>query len=76
MPHVVIKMLRGRSEETKKQLAQAITHSLMSIAGVGEDSVSVATEDVEAADWTEQVYKPDIAAKRDTLYKQPGYKPT
>jgi 4-oxalocrotonate tautomerase len=76
MPHVVIKMLRGRSEETKKQLAQAITHNVMSIAGVGEDSVSVAIEDVEAADWTEQVYKPDIAGKGDTLYKQPGYKPT
>lgn len=24
--------------------------------------------------WTEKVYKPDILAKLNTLYKQPGYK--
>jgi hypothetical protein len=26
-------------------------------------------------DWTEKVYKPDILAKHDTLYKERGYKP-
>jgi 4-oxalocrotonate tautomerase len=41
----------------------------------GEESVSVAMEEVKAADWTEKVYKPDILAKRDTLYKDPGYEP-
>ena len=35
----------------------------------GEESVSVAMEGVKAADWTEKVYKPDILAKPDTLYK-------
>jgi hypothetical protein len=30
-------------------------------------------EEVNAADWTEKVYKPEILAKRDTLYKEPGY---
>ena len=26
-------------------------------------------------DWTEKVYKPEIVAKPDTLYKKPGYEP-
>ena len=32
-------------------------------------------EEVKAKDWTEQVYKPDILAKRDTIYKEPEYAP-
>lgn len=32
-------------------------------------------EEVSAADWTEKVYKPDIAAKSNHLYKKPGYYP-
>jgi 4-oxalocrotonate tautomerase len=39
----------------------------------GEESVSVAIEEVKAADWTEKLYKPDILGRRDTLYKEPGY---
>jgi 4-oxalocrotonate tautomerase len=32
-------------------------------------------QEVKAVDWTEKVYKPEILAKRDTLYKEPGYEP-
>jgi hypothetical protein len=28
-----------------------------------------------AEDWTEQVYKPDIVSKAETIYKKPGYNP-
>jgi 4-oxalocrotonate tautomerase len=35
----------------------------------------VSIEDVEPADWTEKVYKPDIMQKPATLYKKPGYDP-
>ena len=41
--------------------------------GYGEESVSVAMEEVEVRDWAEKVYKPDIASKPDRLYKKPGY---
>ena len=40
---------------------------------MAKSSVSVAMEEVKAADWTEKVYKPENLAKRDTLYKEPGY---
>jgi 4-oxalocrotonate tautomerase len=72
---VEIKMLQGRSEEQKQHLAEAITKDVMTHANVGEESVSVSIEDVDPGEWTEKVFKPDIASKRDTLYKKPGYTP-
>jgi 4-oxalocrotonate tautomerase len=31
-------------------------------------------EEVSADDWAEKVYRPDIVARRDALYKKPGYR--
>jgi len=75
MPHVVVKLYSGKSERQKQALAQAVTQAVMSALNYGEESVSVGIEDVEPKDWTEQVYKPDIIGKPDTIYKQPGYDP-
>ncbi len=75
MPHIIVKMLPGRSEAQKQALSDAITKSVMEIAVCPEAAVSVAIEDVQDAAWTEQVYKPDIAAHWDTLYRKPGYSP-
>jgi 4-oxalocrotonate tautomerase len=35
----------------------------------------VSIEDIEPNDWAEQVYRPDIIGRPDTLYKKPGYDP-
>jgi len=75
MPHVIVKMYPGRSEQQKRQLAEAIVKDVVAIAGGSADSVSVAIEEISPAEWTEKVYKPDIQSKWDTLYKKPGYKP-
>ena len=45
----------------------------MDILHYGEQSVSVAIEEIQSQDWVEQVYKPDIKNKSDQLYKKPGY---
>jgi len=45
----------------------------MDILHYGEESVSVAMEEVKSQDWKEKVYKPDIQKNWDKLYKQPGY---
>jgi 4-oxalocrotonate tautomerase len=55
MPHVIIKLWPGKSEKQKTELAEQITRSLMSTLGYGEDSVSVAFEEVEARDWASKV---------------------
>jgi 4-oxalocrotonate tautomerase len=75
MPHVIVKLWPGKSEKQKKNLAAEITKAVMATLHYSEESVSVAMEEVEAADWTEKVYKLDILAKPEVLYKEPGYEP-
>ena len=73
MPHVIVKLWPGKSEQQKARLAERIAQDVMDVLGYGEESVSVAMEEVEARDWKELVYKPDIESKPDQLYKKPGY---
>ena len=75
MPHVIVKMYPGRSEEQKARLAEAIAKDVMAIVNVGDEAVSVAIEEVKAGDWADKVYKPDILSGAGKLYKKPGYNP-
>ena len=75
MLHVVVKLWPGKSEQQKTRLAQEITDSVMSVLNYGAESVSVGFEEVESQEWAEKVYRPDIKAKWDQLYKKPGYDP-
>ena len=76
MPHVIVKLLPGRSAQQKAKIAEEVTKAIMATANCAETSVSVGIEDVASDVWTEQVYKPDILGKPDTLYKRPGYDPS
>lgn len=73
MPHVIVKLWPGKSEEQKKQLADRITKAVMSVLNYGEASVSVAMEEVSADEWMGKVYKPHIARYPERIYKKPGY---
>lgn len=73
MPHVIVKLWPGKSEEQKQQLADRITNDVMDVLNYGEESVSVAFEEVSARDWGDKVFKPDIESKPEQIYKQPGY---
>lgn len=73
MPHVIVKLWPGKSERQKKRLADAITRDVMDALDYGEESVSVALEEIPAAKWAEKVYRPDIVQNADRLYKKPGY---
>jgi 4-oxalocrotonate tautomerase len=75
MPHVIVKLHPGRSEEQKNRLAEAITRDVMEIAGCEEKTVSVAFQEVDPAEWAEKVYRPDILGNEARLYKKPGYNP-
>ena len=75
MPHVIVKMHPGRTDEQKSKLAQAIAYSVVKIARCEDKSVSVAIEEIAPEDWAEMVYKPDIIEKAETLVKKPGYNP-
>ena len=73
MPHVIVKLWPGKSEQQKARLTEAIAKDVTDVLGYGEESVSVALEEVEPEDWAEKVYKPDIVSKPEQLYKKPGY---
>jgi 4-oxalocrotonate tautomerase len=66
MPHVIVKLWPGKSEQQKKTLAQKITQAVMTTLSYGEESVSVGIEEVDAKEWMEKVYNPDIRAKPKT----------
>jgi 4-oxalocrotonate tautomerase len=75
MPHVIVKLYPGRTEEQKIRLSEAITRDIMIIAKCEEKSVSVAIEEVDPSQWPEMVYRPDILNNEAKLYKKPGYNP-
>lgn len=73
MPHVIVKLWPGPSEQDKIRLAEAIVKDVVEMVGVGEGSVPVAIEEVSSTDWKTKVYDPDIKKNMDKLYKKPGY---
>ena len=73
MPHVIVKLWPGKSEQQKTRLAQEITKDVMDVLNYGDESVSVAFEEIPAKDWAEKVFKPDIVARPERIYKKPGY---
>jgi 4-oxalocrotonate tautomerase len=74
MPHVIVKLWPGKSEQQKSRLAQKITEGVLEALDYGEESVSVAFEEVKSGEWKERVYTPDIRNKWEQLYKKPGYR--
>jgi 4-oxalocrotonate tautomerase len=75
MPHVIVKLYPGRSDQQKSRLANEITKDVVAIAGCEEKSISVAFEEIKPEDWAEKVYRPEILDKQHQLYKKPGYNP-
>ena len=55
------------------RVRQALSQAVMDVLDYGEESVSVAMEEVKSSDWAKQVYQPDIKAKWDKLYKKSDY---
>lgn len=71
MPHIVVKLWPGKSEEQKQDLAEAITKDVREILGSKLESISVAFEEVDSTEWKAKVYDPEIKGK--ALHKKPGY---
>jgi 4-oxalocrotonate tautomerase len=75
MPHVIVKLWPGKSAEQKRRLSDAIVRDVTSILNYGDDSVSVAFEEVASSEWADRVVNTDILGKWDSLTKEPGYVP-
>lgn len=75
MPHVIIKLHPGRSDEQITGLAEKIAGDVAEIAKCDKKVVSVSVEEVTPEEWSEKVYGPDIMNKQDSLIIRPGYGP-
>ncbi len=75
MPHIIVKLYTGKSEQIKKKLTEKIVKSVVDATECKESAVSVAIEEFAPHDWAEKVYRPDILDKAETLFQKPGYNP-
>jgi 4-oxalocrotonate tautomerase len=73
MPHIVVKLYAGKTDEQKSELTRKIVEVFMTTLGNSEASLSVGIEEYDPKDWKEHVVVPDIEGKMETLTKKPGY---
>lgn len=74
MPHISIKMLKGRTEQQKENVTKALCDTLCKELNCSPSHVSVTVEDYTPNQW-QNVFKQEITDKQDKIYKQPGYDP-
>lgn len=75
MPHIIVKLGAGRSEQEKSELAEALANAAIANLGLDPTTISVGIDDIQRENWVEDVYKPEILAKSDSIYRKPGYDP-
>lgn len=73
MPHIVIKMLEGRSETVKSLCVSKVAQALQEVTGTPDKYISVTIEDYSAEEW-QDIFKNEIA-NNPNLRKKPNYKP-
>ena len=54
MPFVNVKMLKGRTQEQKRDLARAITDAMVEICGAPEDGTMLAIEEFDHDNWARE----------------------
>ena len=73
MPHITLKMLKGRTEEQKQAAAQKLAAALVDAIGCNPTHISVSVEDFTPEEWQEQ-YRQEVA-ENDKLVLTPDYDP-
>lgn len=73
MPHISIKMLKGRTDEQKKLAADKLADALCDAIGCTPNHISVSVEDYTPVEWQE-VFQKEIA-ENDCIIKKPDYDP-
>lgn len=74
MPHISVKMLKGRTDEQKKLAADKVAEALYEAIGCSKDHITVTVEDFTPEEW-QTVYAEDVTAKRDVLFRDADYDP-
>ena len=73
MPHITLKMLKGRTDEQKQAAASKLAAALVDAIGCNPTHISVSVEDFTPEEWQEQ-YRTEVA-ENDKLVLTPDYDP-
>ena len=73
MPHITIKMLKGRTDEQKKQAADKVAAALVDAIGCNPEHISVAVEDFTPVEWQDEFRKE--VTESSHIYKEPHFDP-
>lgn len=73
VPHIIVKLWPGRSEDQKIALANRMNEAMQEIMGIEDRSISIAFEEIAKEKWMTEVYQPEVVEKANLLYKKPGY---
>ena len=73
MPHVIVKLWPGKSEQQKTRLAGKITKDVMDVLNYGDESVSVAFEEISAQDWGREGVQARHRCQSGAALQKPGY---
>ena len=71
MPHISLKMYKGRTTEEKNKIANELADVLVK-NGVKPTAISVSVTDYEPEVWNEQVYDKEIRDNKD-IFVEAGY---
>ncbi len=74
MPHIGIKMLKGRTQEQKEKLSAALVRTLTKELGCSEHYVTCTIEDFDAVQW-QKVFEEEVTQKQDKVFKKAEYDP-
>lgn len=74
MPHISLKMLKGRTDEQKKLAADKLAKALCEAIGCTENHISVSVEDYTAQEW-QDIFKAEITEQPERLVIKPQYNP-
>lgn len=75
MPHIIVKLHKGRDAKVKQDLSDEIVKKVLEVIQCPESAISVAFDEFDPENWAEEVYKPDILGKQELLTQKPGYNP-
>ena len=73
MPHITIKMLKGRTDAQKKAAAEKLAAALTEAIGCDPSHISVAVKDYTPEEWQEQ-FRTEVT-ENDAIVLAPHYDP-
>ena len=73
MPHITLKMLKGRTDEQKKIATEKLSIALNEAIGASKSHISVSIEEYTAEEW-QDVFANEIENNKN-ITKQPEYDP-